>query len=289
MINIINIICTHSILFVSFITLLGLLMGSFLNVIIYRLPLRMEQEWRNECIDCLQSAQAKSPLLAIGCSRSFCPHCKTQLRIRDNIPLLSYLGLRGKCAHCQQKISIQYPLVELISALLSGLLAAHFGCTWQTGAGLIFTWLLIAMSVIDFKHQLLPDMLTYIGIWLGLLCSVFQLRIDSHSAIIGGIIGYLSLWSIAKLFKLLTQKEGMGYGDFKLLAMLGTWLGWQMLPFIILGATLLGTLVGITLMLLKQSSRNTPIPFGPFLAIAGWLALMQGPNLLSYYYATWLI
>lgn len=276
---------TNPILFYILVTLLGLCIGSFLNVIIYRLPLRMEQEWRNECIDFLKlpAAPLKSTPLNIWTSRSFCPHCKARLRLRDNVPVLSYLFLRGKCTHCQQKISIQYPLVEITCALLSLAVAIHYGYTWQTMAGLVFTWLLIVMSGIDIKHQILPDVLTYIGIWIGLLLSLFTLFVDSHSAIIGGLAGYLSLWIVAHLFKLLTQKEGMGYGDFKLFALLGVWLGWQMLTFILLVAAFLGSLIGLAFIVLKKSSRDTPIPFGPFLALGGWIACMWGNTLIAPY------
>ena len=284
--DILDAIQTSPVLFQTLVTLLGLCVGSFLNVIIYRLPLRMEQEWRNECIDFLKLSPAppRSIPSNIWTSRSSCPHCKTRLRLRDNIPVLSYLFLGGKCAHCQQKISIQYPLVEISCALLSLAVAIHFGYSWQTVAGLIFTWLLITMSGIDIKHQILPDVLTYIGIWIGLLLSLSPLFVDSHSAIIGGLAGYLSLWTIANLFKLLTQKDGMGYGDFKLFALLGVWLGWQMLIFIILVAAFLGSLIGLALILFKGSSRDTPIPFGPFLALAGWIALIWGNAWISPYF-----
>lgn len=284
--EIIQLLQANPLLLLIYAAMLGLCIGSFLNVIIYRLPLNMEQQWRNECIDFLKLSgpefQTEQPL-SIWLSRSFCPHCKAKLRIRDNIPLFSYLFLNGRCAHCKQKISVQYPLVEFLCALLSLIIVAQFGLSWQTLGGLIFTWLLIAMSVIDLRHQLLPDVLTYIGIWLGLYLSLFNIFVDSHAAIIGGLAGYLSLWAIAKLFKLLTHKDGMGYGDFKLFAMLGVWLGWQMLTFIILIAALLGTIIGISYLAIKRYSRQTPIPFGPFLAIAGWITLIWGKELLIQY------
>lgn len=276
---------TNFYLFLGLVTVLGLCIGSFLNVIIYRLPLMLEQQWRSESIEYFKlTIDTKlDEKLSLWQGRSFCPHCKTQLRIWDNIPLISYVLLRGKCAHCKHSISLQYPIVELLCALLSLAIALHFGISWQTLAGLLFTWLLIAMSAIDIKHQILPDVLTYIGIWIGLFLSLYNVFTDSQSAILGGLIGYLSLWTIANTFKLLTKKDGMGYGDFKLFAMLGVWLGWQMLILVILVASFTGAIIGIAFLITSKSSRHTPIPFGPFLALAGWLSLLYGKGLLIHY------
>ena len=272
-------------LLLSLVVVLGLCIGSFLNVIIYRLPLRIEQEWRNECDAYLKmsSTDVTSAPFKLWGSHSCCPHCKTRLRLRDNVPLPGYLFPGGACAHCQKPVSVQYPLVELSCALLGVLVVAHFGYSWQTLAGLFFTWLLIIMAGIDIKHQMLPDVLTYIGIWAGLLSSLYNVFTDSHSAIIGGLAGYLSLWAVANSFKLLTGKEGMGYGDFKLFALLGVWLGWQWLIPVILIAASSGTVIGMTAIVFKKADKDTPVPFGPFLALAGWLVLIGGKDLLFQY------
>ncbi|CAM4468183.1 MAG: Type 4 prepilin-like proteins leader peptide-processing enzyme [Legionellaceae bacterium] len=270
---------TYPYFFLILIAFLSLCMGSFLNVIIYRLPIQLENEWHKACHDYVNAKDALPISSDTKNLRSYCPQCKKVLRIRDNIPIFSYLFLKGKCAHCKTPISLQYPLIEILCTLTSVIIAWHFGISLQTLAGLFFTWLLIIQSSIDFKHQLLPDVLTYIGIWVGLLFSINSLFTDSHSAIIGGIVAYLTLWTMAKLFKLVTHKEGMGYGDFKLYAMLGTWLGWQSLIFILFLATFSGLLIGIISIFLKKTTKETPIPFGPFLAFAGWTTLLVGNNI----------
>jgi len=266
--------------------LLGLTVGSFLNVVIHRLPMMMEREWRAHCAE-LTENNTPSPnteeKLTLSAPRSRCPHCGHSITVLENIPVLSYLWLRGRCSACSEKISIRYPLIEFITALLSIVVAWHFGFTWPALAALFFTWALIALTMIDFDHQLLPDSITLPFLWLGLTLSLWTIFVDSPTAIIGAIAGYLSLWAVYWTFKLLTGKEGMGYGDFKLLALLGAWMGWQMLPVIILLSSAVGAVVGITLILLRGRNRNIPIPFGPYLATAGWIALLWGHDINNAY------
>jgi leader peptidase (prepilin peptidase)/N-methyltransferase len=268
--------------------LLGLVIGSFLNVIIYRLPMMMQQEARLQCAELLNVpiSQANQPFNLIR-PRSHCPHCGHQVTMLENIPVVSFIWQRGQCTACHQAISWRYPLIELLSAGLAIILAWQFGFTWQLLGALILTWILLALSMIDFEHQLLPDSLTLPGLWLGIGINLFNLYTNIEASVIGAITGYLFLWSIYWIFKLLTGKEGMGYGDFKLLALLGAWLGWQPLPTIILISSLLGTLVGISLILIRQHDRNVPIPFGPYLALAGWIYLLWGKE-LTQTYLTWL-
>jgi len=263
--------------FLGFTGLLGLSVGSFLNVVVYRLPKMLERQWRRECQE-LQGETAETDPAPFNLSQpaSHCPHCGHKIRPWENIPLLSWLLLRGRCANCGAAIGLRYPLVEALTGLLSLLVGLHFGVTWATVAALFLTWSLIALSLIDFDTQLLPDSITLPFLWLGLFVSLFDLFTDSHSAIIGALAGYLSLWSVYQLFKHLTGKEGMGYGDFKLLAMLGAWMGWQYLPQVVMLSALVGALVGVSLILLRGRDRNVPIPFGPYLAAAGWISLMWG-------------
>lgn len=265
-------------LFFLGIGLLGLLVGSFLNVVIVRLP-RM-----------LLSAEESSPILALNLLSppSHCPHCLHPIRWFDNIPLLSFLWLKGRCRHCVQPISIRYPLVELLSALLSILVGVSFGMLPITGVALLLVWALIALTFIDLEYTLLPDHITLPFIWLGLLINIFEAFTTPTSAILGAITGYLVLWVVYWVFKWVTHKEGIGFGDFKLLAMLGAWLGWQALPLIILLSSLLGTLIGLYLICVGGKTKNTPIPFGPFLAIAGYIALLWGP-VINRLYAQFLI
>ncbi len=273
------------ILFITLSALVGLLVGSFLNVVIYRLPKMMENEWRSQCISLLEPEKeqtAATPFnLATPASR--CPHCDHRIRPWENIPLLSYLLLRGRCSSCKNRISMRYPIIELICGLLTAVVAWHFGFGWQALAAMVFSWSLIALTMIDFDHQLLPDNITLPLLWLGLLLSINELFVDSHTSLIGAAAGYLALWSVYWLFKLLTGKEGMGYGDFKLLALLGAWMGWQMLPVIILLSSVVGAVVGIILILSRGRDRNIPIPFGPYLAAAGWLALIWGAEINQTY------
>jgi leader peptidase (prepilin peptidase)/N-methyltransferase len=259
---------------------LGLVVGSFLNVVIYRLPLMMERRWRQDCCELLELEQEKQEApLNLATPNSHCPTCKAAIKPWQNIPVLSYLLLRGKCANCAAPISARYPVLELITGLMTLALACKFDLSLALlGAGFL-TWSLIALTMIDIDHQLLPDDITLPLLWLGLLFNIDATYVSLSNAVIGAMVGYLSLWSIYHVFKLLTGKEGMGYGDFKLLAALGAWLGWQMLPEIILMSSLVGAICGIALMVVKRRGREIPIPFGPYLAIAGMIALLHGPAL----------
>ena len=269
--------------------LLGLVIGSFLNVVVYRLPIMMEQAWRRECTEFLQvhdseeKREEKGVPFNLMVPGSHCPHCHHAVRSYENIPVLSYLLLRGRCSQCGVRISIRYPLLEVFTALISVLTVWRFGYSLETVFALIFSWSLIALSMIDFDHQLLPDSITLPLLWLGLLVSLFGFFADSQSSILGVTAGYLSLWSIYHLFKLATGKEGMGFGDFKLLAMLGAWMGWQMLPLIILLSSVVGAVIGTLFTVFRKRDRNSPIPFGPYLALAGWIALLFGADLTQFY------
>lgn len=263
---------------------LGLLVGSFLNVVILRLPERMTAMWRQEARDVLALEAEQAPLPpGIVREPSHCPHCKHPLSALDNIPLFGWLLLRGRCRYCKAPISIQYPLVELLSGMLCAVIVWKFGPTWPALAGLVFTWMLIALAGIDFRTQYLPDQLTFPLLWIGLLLSLLPMFVLPTSAILGAAIGYLSLWSVYWLFKLLTGKEGMGYGDFKLLAALGAWMGPGALLPIILLSSLAGALLGGGLILLRKHQREVPMPFGPFIAVAGWVWFVAGDWLLQSY------
>lgn len=267
--------------------LLGLCIGSFLNVLIHRLPKMMEQEWHSQCAELrgeIPSTAAKS--LSLSHPRSRCPDCGHPISALENIPLISYLLiLKGRCAGCGGKISPRYPLVEALTGLLSAYVVWHFGPTPQAAGALLLAWALIALTFIDFDTQLLPDSITLPLLWLGLLFNLCQTYTNLDAAVIGAIAGYLSLWSVFWLFKLATGKEGMGYGDFKLLAALGAWLGWTMLPAIILLSSLVGAIVGISLIVFARRGRNVPIPFGPYLATAGLIVLLWGKPLVQNYLA----
>ena len=271
--------------FVTTVTILGLLVGSFLNVVIYRLPKMMEQDWLAQCRELTGDASPEETTekITLSTPRSRCPHCGYQLRAIDNIPIVSYLFLGGKCRQCKAPISIRYPLIEAFTGILSAVVAIHFGFGWQCLGALVLTWSLIALSFIDIDHQLLPDSITLPLLWLGISFNFFDQFVDLETSVIGAIAGYLSLWTVFHLFKLVTGKEGMGYGDFKLLAALGAWLGWTLLPTIILLSSLVGAVIGLSLMAFRQHGRDIPIPFGPYLAAAGWLALIWGDQLLSAY------
>jgi len=277
--------------FVALAAVLGLLVGSFLNVVIYRLPVMLERQWRAECAqltaDTATTTTAAFNLLVPGSS---CPSCATPIRAFHNIPVLSYAALRGRCAYCKAPISARYPLIELLTGLLSAAAAWRFGFGAAALCAIVLTWFLIALTCIDLDHQLLPDSLTLPLLWLGLLASALGLAATGHnlpvdpvSAITGAAAGYLSLWAVYQAFRLLTGKEGMGHGDFKLLAALGAWLGWQMLLPIVLLSAGVGAVVGIALIGLRRTQRGTPIPFGPFLAGAGWIAMLWGPQLVRGY------
>ena len=261
---------------------LGLLVGSFLNVVILRLPERMAADWRREARDVLELEVDTTPLPpGIVREPSHCPQCKHPLSALDNIPLFGWLLLRGRCRYCKAKISIQYPLVELLSAVLSAVIVWKFGPSWAALAGLVLTWTLIALSGIDFRTQLLPDQLTFPLLWLGLLLALLPMFVTTPSAIIGAAIGYLSLWSVYWVFKLLTGKEGMGHGDFKLLAALGAWMGWAALPQVVLFAAVTGAIVGLIATWRGRMRFEEPIPFGPFLAAGGVATLFFGTPFYS--------
>lgn len=279
-----------------FAVVLGLLVGSFLNVVIYRLPIMMYRGWRRECLEFLElppdtAPSAKAGNMALTQEEPFnlllplsrCSACKAPIKPYQNIPVLSYLFLKGKCAHCGAGISWRYPAIEMLTAILSGLVAWHFGYGWQTLFALLLTWSLIALSFIDIDHHLLPDSITLPLVWLGLVLSLFGFFTDAHASIIGAAVGYGVLWLVFQLFKLLTGKEGMGFGDFKLLAVFGAWLGWQCLPQIILLSSLTGAVLGVATILFAGRDRAAPIPFGPYLAIAGWIALLWGEELNRFY------
>lgn len=279
----------NAIVFYGVVALFSLLVGSFLNVVIYRVPVMMENEWRRGCqeLDC-EDPDSLPPLekFNIATPASRCPSCNQAIRSWQNIPILSYLFLRGKCANCSIKISPRYPIIEFVTAVLSVIVAWHFGPSWQCLAGLIITWCLITLTMIDFDHQLLPDSITLPLMWMGLIASLIPLFVSTQDALVGAAAGYLSLWLVYQLFKLLTGKEGMGYGDFKLLAALGAWFGWASLPTIILLSSLTGAVVGIALMVITKRGREVPIPFGPYLAAAGWLTMIYGERLSQFYLGT---
>lgn len=269
--------------FYTLIIFLGLSVGSFLNVVIYRLPIMLDKEWTRQCHDYLQHEpdenQPEDKTFTLSYPPSTCPQCQHKIRFWENIPVVSYIILGGKCSNCKATISIQYPLVETISAILSVFIAWHFGVTPQTMAALILTWSLIALSMIDAQKQILPDNITQPLLWLGIIVNIPGLFTTIESSVIGAIAGYLFLWSVYHIFRVLTGKEGMGYGDFKLLAVLGAWTGWEMLPLIIVLSSVIGAIIGITMITFKKHDKNVPIPFGPYLAIAGWLAFLWGPQM----------
>ena len=264
--------------------MLGLLVGSFLNVVILRVPTRMTAEWQREARDVLGLEPDPTPLPP-GIVRvpSHCMHCQHPLSPLDNIPVFSWLWLRGRCRYCQARISIQYPLVELLSGVLCMVVVWKFGPTWVALAGLALTWTLIALAGIDLRTQLLPDQLTLPLLWLGLVLALIPVFVSTPAAISGGAIGYLSLWSVYWIFKLLTGKEGMGHGDFKLLAALGAWMGPIALLPIILLSSLIGALVGGAMIMWRRHDAQVPIPFGPFIAAAGWVWFVAGDGLLQTY------
>ena len=262
--------------------LLGLCIGSFLNVVAYRLPRMLEQDWRRECRGLLNLPhEVETAPFSLIRPASRCPACNAPIRPWHNIPVFGWVWLRGRCAACAAPISIQYPLIEAFTGLISAFCAWHFGWTPALAAALLLSWVLIALTVIDLRTMLLPDSLTLPLLWAGLLLSLFGTFVSPVASIVGAVAGYLSLWSVYHLFRLITGKEGMGYGDFKLLAALGAWLGWQALPFIILLSSLVGAVVGLALILFRGHDRNVPIPFGPYLAVAGWVMLIWGHELTA--------
>jgi leader peptidase (prepilin peptidase)/N-methyltransferase len=263
--------------------LLGLLVGSFLNVVIHRLPKMMERDWHGQCAELRGETAPEHEPLSLARPRSHCPGCGHAITALENIPVVSWLVLRGRCSACKTPISARYPMVEALTGLLTAFTAVHFGFGWAAAGAILLIWCLITLTFIDFDTQLLPDSITLPLLWAGLLFNLSGTFIDLASAVVGAVIGYLALWSVYWGFKLATGKEGMGYGDFKLLAALGAWLGWQMLPLVILLSSLVGALVGIALIVLAKRGRNVPIPFGPYLATAGLLALFWGKELTQSY------
>lgn len=273
----------NSAIFITASVIFGLMVGSFLNVVIYRLPKMMEQEWQNNCLE-LQGKEvpAQAPF-TLSRPRSACPHCGHKITALENIPIISYLLLGGKCSACKAPISMRYPLIEALTGALIGLIGWKFGYSSLTIFAWAFTFALIALTFIDFDTQLLPDDITLPLLWLGLLFNINHGFTDLKSAVIGAAAGYLILWSIYWLFKLIRGKEGMGYGDFKLLAAIGAWFGWQLLPAVILLSSTLGALIGIALILISKRGKDVPMPFGPFLAIGGIAALFFGQQLAALY------
>jgi len=270
-------------IFPIFCGLLGLIVGSFLNVLIHRLPTMMERDWQSQCAELKGEDLPTYEPLSLARPRSRCPNCGHPISALENIPVLSWLLLRGRCSACKSRISVRYPIVEVLSGLLTAFAAAHFGFGWSATGAIFIIWCLIALTFIDFDTQLLPDSITLPLIWAGLLFNLSAVFTDLQSSVLGAMAGYLSLWLVYWAFKLVTGKEGMGYGDFKLLSALGAWLGWQMLPLIILLSSLVGAVVGILLIVLARRGRNVPIPFGPYLAAAGLLALFWGKQLTQSY------
>lgn len=269
--------------FITTIIVLGLLVGSFLNVVIYRLPLMMEREWQTQCAELAGNTPKELEPFTLSSPRSRCPKCDHAISALENIPVFSYLILGGKCKQCKTSISLRYPLIELLTGTLSGIVAFYFGFDWACLGALLLTWSLIALTFIDVDHQLLPDNITLPLLWLGIFFNLFNVYTSLQSSVIGAIAGYLSLWLVFHGFRLATGKEGMGYGDFKLLAALGAWIGWSYLPTIVLLSSLVGAVVGITLILFRQQHRDVPIPFGPYLAAAGWIALIWGGHINQSY------
>lgn len=270
--------------FVSFVFVLGLIVGSFLNVVIFRFPKIMQNEWRHECCEFLEIENKQTAeKISLSTPASTCPKCKHKIRAWENIPVISYLFLKGKCSQCGTSISARYPLIELCSGILSVVIAITFGVHILTALALVFTWMLLALTFIDYDEQLLPDDITLPLSWLGILVNSFGLITDLQSSVYGAVFGYLSLWSVYIVFKLITGKEGMGHGDFKLLAALGAWFGWQSLTIIIILSSVAGCLYGLIVFLFFRNQSGKPFPFGPFLAVAGWIYLISGDTINQTY------
>lgn len=287
--------------FYGVVALISLMVGSFLNVVIHRLPIMMERSWREGMEEfatvtdeSAATSTTDSPAVAdataepepfnLAVPRSRCPECGAEIKAWQNIPVISYLLLRGKCSNCQAPISIRYPIIEFVTMVLSLIVAWHFGPTPQAVLGIIVTWFFVSMTMIDIDHQLLPDSLTLPLMWIGLLAALSPVFTDLQSAVVGAAAGYMVLWLVYQLFRIVTGKEGMGYGDFKLLAAIGALLGWQALPVVILLSSLVGAVVGVGLIAVTGRDKNIPIPFGPYLAAAGWIAMLWGDGLSQWYY-----
>ena len=284
--NVIELLQTTPVMLLLVAAILGLMVGSFLNVVVYRLPVILQRDWQAQARDVLEVPQDETgeqqPFNLLW-PPSRCQHCSAPVRAWQNIPVLSWLLLRGRCKECGGRISLRYPLVEVASAALSVLVAWQFGLSGQGIAMLVLTWGLLALSLIDADHQLLPDVLVLPLLWLGLLLNSFELFTSLQDAVYGAAFGYLSLWTVFWLFKLVTGKEGMGYGDFKLLAMLGAWGGWQVLPLTILLSSVVGAVLGVIILRLQRQGMAQPLPFGPYLAIAGWIAIIWGEQITRSY------
>ncbi len=276
----------HPVFFIFSMTMLGMCIGSFLNVVIYRLPKMMQQDWHEQCCELLDiknedvTEQKKVSLVFPGSS---CPSCQHKITTLENIPVISYIFLKGRCSSCKVKISLQYPIIEMFTGIATAYVAFHFGFSMQTLFAVFFTWALICLSIIDLEHSLLPDDITLPFMWLGLACNIFGVFTDIYSSLIGAMLGYGILWIIFISFKTITGKEGMGYGDFKLLALLGAWLGWQYLPLIILLSSIAASIIGLALIVFKGRDKAAAFPFGPYLAIAGWITLIWGKELTGLY------
>ena len=273
------------IFFISFCTLFGLMVGSFLNVVIYRLPKMLERRWQRDCAELRGESAEALPPYNIVIPRSACPHCEGRIGALENIPLVSYAVLRGRCSRCGGSISARYPAVELLTAVFSAFIAWHFGFGFDACAALVFTWAMIALAFIDMDTQLLPNAITSPLLWSGLLVNMGNIFTDIQSAVVGAVAGYLSLWLIYHGYKLIARKEGMGQGDFKLLAAIGAWLGWQMLPLVILFSSVAGVIVGTSLVFVARRGYHVPIPFGPFLAGGAMVALLWGNEINNIYFS----
>lgn len=275
----ITLLQTSPVFFVSLCTTIGLMVGSFLNVVIFRLPKIMEREWQQQCAELRGETAEILPSLSIAKPRSACTHCGHKITALENIPIISYLVLRGHCSQCNTSISLRYPIIEALTGIISGFVAWHFGYGFAALAALIFVWSVIVLAFIDLDTQLLPDDITLPLLWVGLLVNLGDGFTDIRSAVIGAVSGFLVLWSVYWCFKFATGKEGMGYGDFKLLSVIGAWFGWKMLPLVILLSSLVGAVIGIGLIIVMKHGRNTPIPFGPYLVGGGLIALFWGNQL----------
>ena len=284
--NLLTILEAYPLVTVGIVVVLGLLVGSFLNVVIYRLPVMMERGWKSECQLILHPdsppEEPEQPF-NLAYPHSHCPGCQSPIRAWQNIPVISYLLLKGQCANCKIAISARYPIIEAVTGLMSAVIAWQLGASIEMLAALFFTWALISLTMIDADHKLLPDQITLPLLWAGLLLNSTAMFIPLYDAVWGAIGGYLSLWSVYWLFKIITGKEGMGYGDFKLLAALGAWMGWQSLLVIILLSSLVGAIVGTIILLANKQGRNTAIPFGPYLAAAGWISFLWGDQIIDMY------
>ena len=284
--SVIQLLQAQPVFFVITMALLGLIVGSFLNVVIYRLPKMMQQDWHDQCCDLLEIKNEKGKEqqnINLVFPGSSCPVCQHKITALENIPVISYLYLKGRCKSCKAKISPQYPLIEILTGLTTAYITWHFGFSLQSLFAVLLTWALICLSVIDLEHSLLPDDITLPFMWLGLACNIFGVFTDITSSLIGAMLGYSILWLIFMSFKVVTGKEGMGYGDFKLLALLGAWLGWQSLPLIILLSSIAASLIGIIMIIFRGRDKSAAFPFGPYLAIAGWITLLWGEELIGTY------